>query len=144
MSFDKIFDLTAGVYFIFYNVIICQQLPWMLPRPAASGTVLRGRFRYMVVLRIYVFADHPPSTSPRILLLGIFPYSVSLHFFFAVASLFFEHTEFDWWPRWRILEPGIGRFREFESPRVHTRKKSYNRDFFVVHKLTCGKRESVS
>ena len=37
-----------------------------------------------------------------------------------------------------ILEPGIGQFREFESPRVHTRVN------FLVHKLTCGKRESVS
>ena len=41
-----------------------------------------------------------------------------------------------------ILEPGIGQFREFESPRVHTRKKS--RGLFLAHKLTCGKRESVS
>ena len=42
-----------------------------------------------------------------------------------------------------ILEPGIiGQFREFKSPRVHTRKIS--RGLFLVHKLTCGKRESVS
>ena len=41
-----------------------------------------------------------------------------------------------------ILEPDIGQFREFESPRVHTR--IYSRGFFLVHKLTCGKRESVS
>ena len=41
-----------------------------------------------------------------------------------------------------ILEPGIGQFREFESPRVHTRINSWV--LFFVHKLTCGKRESVS
>ena len=40
-----------------------------------------------------------------------------------------------------ILEPGIGRFREFEPPRVHTRINSWG--LFLVHKLTCGKRESV-
>ena len=36
-----------------------------------------------------------------------------------------------------ILEPGIGQFREFESPRVHTRLSSWG--LFLVHKLTCGK-----
>ena len=41
-----------------------------------------------------------------------------------------------------ILEPGIGRFREFEPRRVHTRINSLG--LFLVHKLTCGKRESVS
>ena len=41
-----------------------------------------------------------------------------------------------------ILGPGIGQFREFESPRVHTRINSWG--LFLVHKLTCGKRESVS
>ena len=41
-----------------------------------------------------------------------------------------------------ILEPGVGQFREFESPRVHTRLNSW--DFFLAHKLTCGNRESVS
>ena len=41
-----------------------------------------------------------------------------------------------------ILEPGISQFREFKSPRVHTRINS--RELFLVHKLTCGKRESVS
>ena len=41
-----------------------------------------------------------------------------------------------------ILEPGIGQFREFEPRRVHTRINSLG--LFVVHKLTCGKRESVS
>ena len=41
-----------------------------------------------------------------------------------------------------VLEPGIGQFREFESPRVHTRIYSYG--LSLVHKLTCGKRESVS
>ena len=40
------------------------------------------------------------------------------------------------------LEPGIGQFREFELRRVHTRIKSWG--IFLVHKLTCGKRESVS
>ena len=42
-----------------------------------------------------------------------------------------------------ILEPGEGQFREFEPRRVHTRINSLGL-FFVVHKLTCGKRESVS
>ena len=41
-----------------------------------------------------------------------------------------------------ILEPGIGQFREFESPRVHTRINSWG--LFFVHKLTCGKCESAS
>ena len=41
-----------------------------------------------------------------------------------------------------ILEPGIGEFREFEPPRVHTRINSWG--LFLAHKLTCGKRESVS
>ena len=41
-----------------------------------------------------------------------------------------------------ILEPGIGQFREFESPRVHTRINSWG--LFLAHNLTCGKRESVS
>ena len=41
-----------------------------------------------------------------------------------------------------ILEPGIGQFREFEPRRVHTRINSWG--LFLLHKLTCGKRESVS
>ena len=41
-----------------------------------------------------------------------------------------------------ILEPGIGQFREFEPRRVHTRIHSLG--LFLVHNLTCGKRESVS
>ena len=41
-----------------------------------------------------------------------------------------------------ILEPEIGQFHEFESRRVHTRMNSWG--LFLVHKLTCGKRESVS
>ena len=41
-----------------------------------------------------------------------------------------------------ILEPVIGQFREFEPRRVHTRINSLG--LFLVHKLTCGKRESVS
>ena len=40
-----------------------------------------------------------------------------------------------------ILEPAIGQFREFEPRRVHTRINSLG--LFLVHKLTCGKRESV-
>ena len=40
-----------------------------------------------------------------------------------------------------VLEPSIGQFREFESPRLHTLNSS---GLFLVHKLTCGKRESVS
>ena len=41
-----------------------------------------------------------------------------------------------------IPEPGTGQFREFEPRRVHTRIHSLG--LFLVHKLTCGKRESVS
>ena len=41
-----------------------------------------------------------------------------------------------------IVEPGIGQFRKFEFPRVHTHINSLGP--FFVHKLTCGKRESVS
>ena len=41
-----------------------------------------------------------------------------------------------------VFEPGIGPFREFESPQVHTRINLW--ECFLVHKLTCGKRESVS
>ena len=41
-----------------------------------------------------------------------------------------------------ILEPGIGQFREFEPRRVHTRIHSLG--LFLVHKLICGKRKSVS
>ena len=41
-----------------------------------------------------------------------------------------------------ILEPGIGQFREVEPRRVHTRINSSG--LFLVHKLTCGKRDSVS
>ena len=38
-----------------------------------------------------------------------------------------------------IVEPGIGQFREFDFPRVHTRMNSWG--LFLGHKLTCGKRE---
>ena len=41
-----------------------------------------------------------------------------------------------------ILEPGIGQFREFEPRRVHTRINSLG--LFLVDKLSCGKRDSVS
>ena len=41
-----------------------------------------------------------------------------------------------------ILEPGIGQFREFESTRVHTR--IHSKGLYLMHQLTCGKRESVS
>ena len=40
------------------------------------------------------------------------------------------------------LDPGIGQFREFEPRRVHARINSLG--LLFVHKLTCGKRESVS
>ena len=40
-----------------------------------------------------------------------------------------------------VLEPGIGQFREFEPSRVHTQ---YEFVLFLVHKVTCEKRESVS
>ena len=42
------------------------------------------------------------------------------------------------------LEPGIGQFREFEPRRVHTSTRINSLGLFLVHKLTCGKRESVS
>ena len=50
-------------------------------------------------------------------------------------------------PRWRIrlsssLVVYVGQFREFESRRVHSRIYSWG--LFLVHKLTCGKRESAS
>ena len=38
-----------------------------------------------------------------------------------------------------ILKPGVGQFREIESPPVHTRINSWG--LFLAHKLTCGKRE---
>ena len=41
-----------------------------------------------------------------------------------------------------ILEPGVGQLREFEPTRVHNRIHSWG--LFLVHKLTCGKRESVN
>ena len=41
-----------------------------------------------------------------------------------------------------ILEPGIRQFRQFESPRVYTHINSLG--LFLVPKMTCGKRESVS
>ena len=41
-----------------------------------------------------------------------------------------------------ILEPGIGQFREFEPRRVHPRTNWLG--LFLVLKLTCGKRDSVS
>ena len=41
-----------------------------------------------------------------------------------------------------ILKPGMGQFREFEPRGVHTRMNSWG--LFLVHKLTYGKRESVS
>ena len=41
-----------------------------------------------------------------------------------------------------IVVPGIGQFRETEPRRVHTRINSL--ELFLVHKLTCGTRESVS
>ena len=36
-----------------------------------------------------------------------------------------------------ILEPGIGQFCEFESPRVHTRINSWG--LFLVHKIDLRK-----
>ena len=41
-----------------------------------------------------------------------------------------------------ILEPGIGKFREFEPREVHTRINLWG--LFLVHKLTRGKRETGS
>ena len=42
-----------------------------------------------------------------------------------------------------MLEPGKDQFREFQPRRVHTRTIN-SLGLFLVHKLTCGKRESVS
>ena len=42
-----------------------------------------------------------------------------------------------------ILEPGIGQLREFESPRVLLTRINSSR-LFIVHRLTCGKCESMS
>ena len=41
-----------------------------------------------------------------------------------------------------IFESGTGEFGEFEPPQVHTRIQSWG--LFLVHKLTCGKRDGVS
>ena len=41
-----------------------------------------------------------------------------------------------------VLEPGIDQLLEFKPRRVHTRINSSG--LFLVHKLTCGNRESVS
>ena len=41
-----------------------------------------------------------------------------------------------------IFEPGIGQFREFESPRVHSRINAWG--LVLVQKFSCGKREGVS
>ena len=41
-----------------------------------------------------------------------------------------------------ICEPGLGLFREFTPPRVHTDTNSWR--LFPVHTLTRGKRDSVS
>ena len=41
-----------------------------------------------------------------------------------------------------IFEPGIGQFREFEPRRVHTSINPLGP--FLMHRLTFGKRESVS
>ena len=53
-------------------------------------------------------------------------------FFFSSITIFYFHH----------VCPDIGQFREFEPRRVHTRINSLG--LFLVDKLTCGKRESVS
>ena len=82
--------------------------------------------------------------------------SIFSSFFFLANSLEFGlHTCLPSCPMWLvlhsqttlvayqvILEPGIGQFREFEPHRVHTRVNSLG--LLLVHKLTCGKRESLS
>ena len=42
----------------------------------------------------------------------------------------------------QVILPDIGLFREFEPRRVHSRKIPLG--LFLVHKLTCRKRESLS
>ena len=61
--------------------------------------------------------------------------------FFRIATAF-SGTQYNIVLYQVIVEPGIGHFREFEPRRVHTRINSLG--LFLVHKLTCGKRESVS
>ena len=41
-----------------------------------------------------------------------------------------------------VLEPAVGQFREFESPRVHTRVNTWG--LVLFHNSICGKRESVT
>ena len=69
----------------------------------------------------------------------------------SVARMITYYCAIGWGVRWAvapvayqviILEPGIGQFREFEPRRVHTCINSLG--IFLVDKLTCGKRESVS
>ena len=70
-----------------------------------------------------------PSTAPSSLGVALV---IILYIIYPVAPVAYKV----------ILEPGIGQFREFEPVRVHTRMNSWG--LFLVHKLTCGKRESVS
>ena len=67
-----------------------------------------------------------------------------LHVLRFVVFSFFTHATIEVAPvaYQVILEPGIGQFREFEPRRVHSRTNSLG--LLLVHKLTCGKRESVS
>ena len=59
-----------------------------------------------------------------------------------IAETIYDHKPVDPVAYQVIFEPGIRQFREFEFRRVHTCIKSWG--LFIVHILTCGKRDSVS
>ena len=87
--------------------------------------------------------DHRNSTAPVQYL-----YIPGIYMCFSIYLQLFDHDSGRYYlpvapvAYQAILEPGIGQFREFESPRVHTRMNSWR--LFFAHKLTCGKRERVS
>ena len=85
-------------------------------------------------IHIIVFFNHftPVTSLKGILINGIFRTRYGLGLGPYIPSVAYQV----------ILEPGIGQFREFEPRRVHAR--IYSLGLFLVHKLTCGKRESVS
>ena len=54
MSFDEIFDLTAGVYFNFYNIYRLQ---------AGHRSILRTNFAFICFLRIFLGLQHLVVTT---------------------------------------------------------------------------------
>ena len=118
------FDLTAGLYFNFYNINSTWTyiINWRIPQPPSdfvSGSITGFKVSPHRLINI----------TPLTLVQGTW--------FQGDASPTYISRS----PRWRmyevILEPGIGQFREFEPPRVHTRMNSWG--LFLVHNLTCGK-----